>query len=177
MDRKARRWSKTPIRPNRKKLGLGLVALPSGSPVCPGGRDCLGMMPFAFAPTLEEIEDGFEDLNDCIGLGKLPEGIARLQDPDRVALKASSAILVIDYPIENPVQCRLKPNRLRGFTTREVITAIADAYAEIYAGLESSSAKIPDVGSVWHSRSDLYIEGVHIYRADGETWIAPHMGS
>jgi len=63
----------------------------------------------------------------------------RLIGKDEVVLKGTSAIIIIDYPVANPIEIQIKPAKIEGFTRGELISIISKEYHRIYKEEEESA--------------------------------------
>ncbi len=63
----------------------------------------------------------------------------RLIDKDDIVIKEQGVVLVIDYPLNNPVELELKAKNQQGFSREELIMLISEHYKRIYAEEEASS--------------------------------------
>lgn len=168
--RKSARWSQRPRRRERMER-LKLVQRPEGAPGCPGRDACQGAMEMWFQATPDELEDGYDDAYDFVGVAKLPTALPHLIDPDAIVAKDREAVVFVDYPVEQPVTYALKAENRKGFTRREIVQSISVAYQGIYA------AKGNPFGIWGHVIDDLYFGTIHLYRAEGQLWIVPVVGS
>lgn len=62
-----------------------------------------------------------------------------LVDKDEIVLNQTNVILIIDYPLESPVEIDLKSDLEEGFNRKELITKISKEYHRIYKEEEESS--------------------------------------
>lgn len=108
--------------------------------------------------------------------------LAALHDSAAVVVAAHSATLVIDYPLEHPVEARIVAAGTGNLTRADVVRAICDAYAQIYREEQATSATpVTPPGQrgtlqnrnrttgrygVWgHDLRDLDLTGVEIHTA------------
>ncbi|MEM7059705.1 MAG: hypothetical protein AAF557_19135 [Pseudomonadota bacterium] len=143
---------------------------PDGAPQCHGGEDCL-VLDMWFRATEEQLEVGYDDEDDFVSIAELPSALQRLIDPELIVAKDREAVVIVDYPIDQPVSYAFKAASRRGFTKREIIQSISTIYQQIYA------AKGNPYGIWGHVIEDLYFGIVHLYRANGHLWIVPIVGS
>ncbi|MEM6972206.1 MAG: hypothetical protein AAF577_05310 [Pseudomonadota bacterium] len=152
------------------------------------------MMPMLFAPTPEDIADGYDEPEEAVQIAALPDALDRMAEPGTKAAEAEKAVIFIDYPLSEVAEVTLSPADGKAFTTGEIVAAIGEAYRAIYEAEGASQTsptpsmsergqflnRPPSHGTfgVWgHDLEDLYLEGVHLYRAEGVLWIEPQMGS
>lgn len=111
----------------------------------------------------------------------------------RIVVPHPHAILFIDYPLARPVQAPIDASRPAGFSERELCRAIRRTYARIYEEEDATANHPGQVGvghvinrttsdgvhGIWgHVISDLFIEGIDVYRADdGTIYVWPSIGS
>jgi len=65
--------------------------------------------------------------------------LAALHDGAAAVVQAKTAILVVDYPLNHPVELKLAAAG-KAFTRAELVKAVCDAYQQIYAEEEAASA-------------------------------------
>ena len=65
--------------------------------------------------------------------------IENLIGKDDVVIKNNYAILIIDYPLNNPVEIKIKSNDSSGFTRKELAEKISSHYKRIYKEEEEST--------------------------------------
>jgi hypothetical protein len=109
------------------------------------------------------------------------EELAALHDSAAVVVTAHSATLVIDYPLDHPVEARIVA-AAGNLTRADVVRAICDAYAQIYREERATSATpVTPPGKrgtlqnrntttgrygIWgHDLRDLDLTGVEIHAA------------
>lgn len=175
-------------------MAVGVSVRDADVPGCPGGADCLGMMPMLFAPSEEEIAEGETEPCPDVRVIDLPDALARMIEPGRMVAETPGAVLILDYPLGVLAERMLTPRNGHTFTAGEIVAAIGETYRAVYAAeTASQSAPTPPFGErgqllnrppsngtfgIWgHDIEDLYIEGVHLYRAEGRLWIEPQIGS
>lgn len=88
---------------------------------------------------LEIFEDGF-----IPWISIKEPNLEQLVGRDEIVLKASEAYLIIDYPLNKPVDVLLKPTNGIGFSRGELIQKISTEYKRIYKE-EEQSAKVKTV--------------------------------
>lgn len=84
---------------------------------------------------LKIFEDG---IIPWISIDKPEDEINRLIDADKVAITYSEIILIIDYPLNKPVEFIIKSSG-KGFTKKQLVLEISKKYHEIYKAEESSA--------------------------------------
>ncbi len=62
-----------------------------------------------------------------------------LIEPDEIVVRTSSAIVLIDYPLDNPVELAIVSDE-QGFSRWQLIDAIGKKYEEIYVEEEESAS-------------------------------------
>jgi hypothetical protein len=85
---------------------------------------------------LEIFEDGIIPWISIKGPEKY---FNNLMNKDEIVLIANEAILLIDYPLNNPVEIEIKSEKSDGFTRGELIKLISREYNRIYKEEEESS--------------------------------------
>lgn len=65
--------------------------------------------------------------------------IENLIGKDDIVIKSNHAILTIDYPLNNPVEIKIKSNHSNGFTRKELAEKISAEYKRIYKEEEDSA--------------------------------------
>lgn len=88
------------------------------------------------ADDLEVFEDG---IIPWISIKEPDKEIENLLGKDDIVLKCDSAVLLIDYPLNNPVEIIIKPLTKQGFTKKELILAISKEYHKIYNDEEETT--------------------------------------
>jgi len=87
---------------------------------------------------LEVFEDG---IIPWISVKNPEAEIDNLIGKDEIVIHADSVILIIDYPLNFPVEIKMKSNNSKGFTRKELAQKISHHYNEIYKE-EEESAKV-----------------------------------
>lgn len=133
---------------------------------------------------LEIFEDG---LIPWISIKDPQKEIDRLIGKDDVVIKDNTAVLVIDYPLNKPVEIEIKSNESIGFKRGELIQLVSKEYKRIYKE-EEKSAKTKTVPledrqglvnrnetdgkyGIWgHDIEDLDLAAITIHKSnDGKT--------
>lgn len=110
-----------------------------------------------------------------------------------VVVPEREAIVWLDYPLSHVARVPVTAPSRRGFTRGAIHRAIAEAYRRVYEEEEATASRPAEEGvggvinrtetdgahGIWgHVMSDLFLEGVGVYRADdGTVYIEPGMGS
>lgn len=66
--------------------------------------------------------------------------IPHLKGQDEIIIDSQNAILIIDYPIKNPVEINIKSKTQTGFSRKELVEIISREYNRIYKEEDESSA-------------------------------------
>jgi hypothetical protein len=139
----------------------------------------------------------FEPFESDPQYGRTPPSLAsphydRLIDASRIVLRASSATLVIDYPLHRAARFQILPDAPgAGFSVRGVVRAAAEKYAQVYAEEKATTSKpvanIPGMMNraesdgkygIWgHNLDDLVLEGVHLRTESGAVLVELQVGS
>lgn len=90
---------------------------------------------------LEIFEDG---IIPWISIKDPEKYLGELVDKDEIVLKSNRAILLIDYPLNNPIQIEIKSKEKQGFNRVELIRLISQEYHRIY-NEEEASAKVKTI--------------------------------
>lgn len=85
---------------------------------------------------LEIFEDG---IIPWISIKNPEDVIDNLIGKDEIVIANSAAILIIDYPLSNPVEIKLSAKTDKGFTRKELIENISTEYRRIYKEEEESA--------------------------------------
>ncbi len=88
--------------------------------------------------TLDEEADA--ETNPWISVDNPHEELKLLVGRDDVVLSSSIAILVIDYPLENPVEIEITSKSNKGFSRGELVEIISAEYKKIYQTEESTAS-------------------------------------
>lgn len=86
---------------------------------------------------LEVFEDG---IIPWISINDPENSIDNLLEKDKIVLKSKEAILLIDYPLNKPVEIKIKSQKEVGFRRGELIRLISQEYHRIYQEEEESSS-------------------------------------
>jgi hypothetical protein len=152
-----------------------------------------------FAHRPHQIPPGIHDLKEVpveVGPQRLafdlahPErDFATLRRADEVVLAEARAVLVVDYPLDHPFDFPIDAPSARGFTRADLVRAVTQVYAFIYAEEERTSAvkTVPldargqlvnrnetrgEFGICCHDLSDLVLHTLTIQKdAGGVTYV------
>jgi hypothetical protein len=139
----------------------------------------------------------FEPFESDPQYGRVPPSLAsphydRLIDASRIVLRASSATLVIDYPLHRAARFQILPDAPdAGFSVRGIVRAVAEKYAQVYAEEKASASKpianIPGMMNraesdgkygIWgHNLDDLVLEAVDLRTENGAVLVELEVGS
>jgi len=72
--------------------------------------------------------------------------LARLDEPEEIAIPFEKATLVIAYPLSTPASVEITAPIAHGFTRAELVRAICEEYAHVYLAEEGTSAIPPEIG-------------------------------
>jgi len=129
---------------------------------------------------LEIFEDGFIP---WISIKNPDEHISNLSGKDEIVLSSKKAILLVEYPLNNPFAFEIKSENSKGFTRGELVLAISKLYNRIYQE-EEESANIKTVPleerkglinrnetdgkyGIWgHDIDDLDLSGIVIHKGE-----------
>lgn len=141
-----------------------------------------------FSVAMVDQESRLVDYVPWISIDKASEQLVGLKDPDNIVLPYRNAKLIIDYPLSRPVVMELK-NAGEGFSTKKLISAIAETYHTIYREEDSTSRTktIPveqregllnrnetdGKYGIWgHDLSDLSLNEIEVYQhRNGEIYL------
>ena len=85
-------------------------------------------------------QKGFEnEIMPWVPIKNPEKFIADLIDKDKIVVKQNDAVLVIDYPLENPIEIEIKSEDSNGFKKSELIEIISREYKRIYQEEEDSA--------------------------------------
>lgn len=85
---------------------------------------------------LEIFEDG---IIPWISIKNPESEINNLIGKDEIVINKSNVILIIDYPLNNPVEIKIKSENSNGFTRKELAQKISTEYNRIYKEEEESA--------------------------------------
>ena len=85
---------------------------------------------------LEIFEDG---IIPWVSLKAPEDEIENLIEKDKIILPIDSAILIIDYPLNKPIEVIIKPHSPNGFSREDLIKSISREYNRIYLEEEESA--------------------------------------
>ena len=71
--------------------------------------------------------------------------LARLDEPEEIAIPFEKATLVIAYPLSTPASVEIVASVAHGFTRAELVRAICEEYAHVYEAEAGTSAIEPEV--------------------------------
>ena len=117
-----------------------------------------------------------------------------VDDGAAVVVRARTATLVIEYPVDKPVAVRIHADTKTGFTRAGLIKIIGDVYKWMYSEEDRTTrTKVVPVGErkglvnrnqtngrfgIWgHDLSDLFLEGIHVRRDKKDVVITLDIGS
>jgi len=141
--------------------------------------DLIADFSISLKPTEEEIKEWGEETIPWINILNAKNQIARLDNPNEIIIKQTTAKLIIDYPLNNPATIEIK--NTNGFTRKDLIEIISSKYSEIYQE-EEKSAKTKTIpldqrkgiinrnetdgkyGIYGHDLSDLDLSGIEVYQ-------------
>jgi hypothetical protein len=87
----------------------------------------------------EEIDDHEDGFCEWVDLADPEPDIGRMSDPDELVLPGGEYLLVIDYPVANPVEIPVKPEDPRGYTRAGIVREVSRAYRRLYEEEEETS--------------------------------------
>ncbi|WP_066759364.1 hypothetical protein [Crocinitomix algicola] len=90
---------------------------------------------------LEIFEDG---IIPWISINDPENSLDNLLEKDKIVLNTKEAILLIDYPLNKPVEIKIKSQKDVGFSRGELIRLISQEYHRIYQE-EEETAKVKTV--------------------------------
>lgn len=93
---------------------------------------------FSVKATPEEAEEFEDDVVPWASIKNAKRDAARLIDADKKIIAADDIILIIDYPIDEPVKFPLHSKD--GFTKSELLIKIGEVYKKVYEAEESTSS-------------------------------------
>ena len=163
-------------------------------PFTPGGGEGGWDIEVTSLPDDEDIADGVTEPFDWMDLRNIPGQFHLLINPEEVVLKATSATVVLVYPLDVTVAFEITPDDGKGFTRAELVRAIDAAYRTIYAiETGTQSAPTPPVedrfpllnrppsdgtfGISGHDLDDLAISSIEVHEIDGRVWLDPYIQS
>jgi len=85
---------------------------------------------------LEIFEDG---IIPWISIKNPESEINNLINKDEIVIDKSEVILIIDYPLESPIEIKLISDNSKGFTKKELIQKISSEYNRIYLEEEETA--------------------------------------
>lgn len=85
---------------------------------------------------LEIFEDG---IIPWVSIKNPDKEIENLLEKNEIVLPINSAILIIDYPLNKPIEIIIKPNSPEGFTRENLIRLVSGEYNRIYLEEEESA--------------------------------------
>ncbi|MEO9531612.1 MAG: hypothetical protein ABJG68_12605 [Crocinitomicaceae bacterium] len=88
----------------------------------------------------EEIEIFGDTLIPWISIENAKSEVPNLAQKEELVLEVQSAILVIDYPVESPIQIEINSNDPKGFTRQDLVIQISENYLRIYKEEEESTS-------------------------------------
>jgi len=80
--------------------------------------------------------------------------LARLDEPEEIAIPFEKATLVISYPLSTPASVEITATFATGFTRKELVRSICEEYANVYDAEAGTSAIEPEVGEHKRNRTD-----------------------
>lgn len=85
---------------------------------------------------------GFEnDIMPWISIKNAESEIENLIGKDEIVIENNIATIIIDYPLNNPVEIEIQSNTSKGFTRKQLAEKISEEYKRIYKE-EDESTKI-----------------------------------
>lgn len=85
---------------------------------------------------LEVFEDG---IIPWISIQNPENSLENLIGKDEIIVESNKAILVIDYPLNNPVEIEISSEKQEGFTRKDLILIVSQEYKRIYNEEEESA--------------------------------------
>lgn len=85
---------------------------------------------------LEIFEDG---IIPWISIKNPESELNNLIGKDEIVIDKSNVTLIIDYPLNNPVEIKIKSDNSKGFTRKELVQKISTEYNRIYKEEEDSA--------------------------------------
>ncbi|MGJ8592909.1 MAG: hypothetical protein ACSHXF_10195 [Aquaticitalea sp.] len=134
---------------------------------------------------LEYYEDG---IIPWISIQNSKAEIEHLIGKDQVVIHERNVLLIIDYPLNEPVEINIRSNDQKGFTRKELIEKISEEYFRIYAEEEESATTktIPiderktiinrnqtdGVYGIWgHDLADLVLSSIIVTHKNGDVFL------
>ena len=114
----------------------------------------------------DDFSDEPVDWIDLVDYRDTPE---RMVAPKAPVLKATEAVLLLDYPVDVAATRKIRAANDTAFTRDEVMSAILATYEAIYDS-ERLTTDDPE-----HSLEALGVSTVHVYDVDGTLWLSPEM--
>jgi hypothetical protein len=85
---------------------------------------------------LEIFEDG---IIPWISIKNADSEVNNLIEKDEIVINKGNVTLIIDYPLNNPVEIQIKANNSNGFSRKELAQKISTEYKRIYQEEEESA--------------------------------------
>ncbi|WP_298121961.1 hypothetical protein [Flavobacterium sp.] len=144
--------------------------------------ELIGTIEFGIHANKDEVQDFEDGIIPWISIEKTKDEINRLIDADKVVITYSEIILIIDYPLNKPVEFIIKSSG-KGFTKKQLVLEISKKYHEIYK-VEESSAKTKTIPiekregiinrnetdgtyGIWgHDIGDLVLSSAEVYKME-----------
>ncbi len=79
--------------------------------------------------------------------------LARLDEPEEIAIPFDKATLVISYPLSTPASVEIMAPISTGFTRKELVRSICEEYANVYDAEAGTSAIEPQIDAQEHKRN------------------------
>ncbi len=87
-----------------------------------------------------DSKEGFEnDIMPWISIKNPESEIENLIGKDEIVIENNIAIIIIDYPLNKPVEIEIKSNTSKGFTRKQLVERISEEYNRIYKEEEESA--------------------------------------
>jgi len=132
--------------------------------------DLYELTPIATIEMASRPDDDFSDEPlDWVDLVDYRDTPERVMAPKAPVLKATEAMLLLDYPVDVAATRKILAKNDTAFTRDEVLAAILSTYEAVYDSERLTSAD-PD-----HSLDALGVSTVHVYDVDGTLWLTPEM--
>ena len=134
----------------------------------------------------EELEIFKDGIIPWISIKEPEKSLDNLIDKDEIVLKSNAAILLIDYPLNKPIEIEIRSKDKDGFSRIELIRLISQEYHRIY-NEEEASAKVKTVpleerdglinrnetdgkyGILGHDIGDLDLSAIIVHSKNGFT--------